>query len=75
MYRFKLFICVFLCFCVIKTSEIEVNCQDLRLGQFMCPDPKKIEIDPKTQQLKGCSKENKAKGMWNIGKKLILLIS
>lgn len=37
----------------------ETNCSSLRMGQYMCPSP---EIDPSTQQPKGCTKNNTAKG-------------
>jgi len=40
----------------------EVDCNKLRMGQYICPDPKLIEIDLNTQQLKGCTKENVAPG-------------
>ncbi|GLV39718.1 biscotti [Carabus blaptoides fortunei] len=30
------------------------------MGQYLCPDPHMNHIDSKTQQLKGCTKENKA---------------
>ncbi|XP_039278044.1 TM2 domain-containing protein CG10795 isoform X3 [Nilaparvata lugens] len=37
------------------------DCSKLRLGQYICPHPDYEFIDPKTQQPKGCTKENKAK--------------
>lgn len=40
----------------------EVDCNNLRMGQYICPDPDYDFIDPKTQQPRGCTKENKAKG-------------
>lgn len=43
------------------TSEIELDCKDLIMGQFLCPDPNIVHIDAKTQQPIGCTKENKAK--------------
>lgn len=49
----------------MKTNEIELECKDLIMGQFICPDPNIIHIDPKTQQPIGCTKENKAK-VWCI---------
>ncbi|KAJ8930462.1 hypothetical protein NQ314_016744 [Rhamnusium bicolor] len=39
----------------------EVDCNILRMGQYLCPDPNYDLIDSKTQQLKGCTKENKAR--------------
>lgn len=47
------------------SSEIELNCNELRVGQFMCPDPNVNHIDPKTQQPKNCNEKNKAK-VWCI---------
>lgn len=44
----------------IKTYK--VDCNALRMGQYLCPDPSYDLVDPKTQQIKGCTKENKAKG-------------
>lgn len=46
--------------------ENKVDCGTLRMGQYMCPDPDvnyiQQLIDPKTQQLRGCTPENKGKG-------------
>lgn len=43
-----------------------LDCNTLRMGQYMCPDPDKDYvknlIDPKTQQIRGCTPENKAPG-------------
>lgn len=44
--------------------EYIVDCNTLRLGQYICPDPNVNHIDPKTQQLIGCTKQNKAEGMY-----------
>lgn len=41
----------------------EIDCNNLRMGQYICPHPDYDFIDPKTQQPRGCTKENKAKGM------------
>lgn len=67
------FWCVFLFFAstlVISASqlpysvkEVTVDCSTLRMGQYLCPDPNINHIDPKTQQIKGCRKDNKAKGI------------
>lgn len=40
-----------------------VDCSTLRMGQYMCPDPDYIPnlVDPKTQQIRGCTQENKAR--------------
>lgn len=46
-------------------SEIELNCNELRVGQFLCPDPNINHIDPKTQQPINCNEKNKAK-IWCI---------
>lgn len=65
-----------LCFCAQFTSAsavvfeenttltklYKVDCSKLRMGQYLCPDPHMNHIDTKTQQLKGCTKENKALG-------------
>lgn len=48
-----------------ETIEVEVDCQILRMGQFMCPDPDVSYMDLRTQQPAGCSKEGKAK-VWCI---------
>lgn len=47
------------------TEHVTVDCNELLMGQFMCPDPSKNHIDPKTQQLRGCTKENRAR-VWCI---------
>ncbi|XP_034950437.1 TM2 domain-containing protein CG10795 [Chelonus insularis] len=39
----------------------EIDCDNLRIGQYICPRPDYDLIDPKTQQIRGCTKENKAK--------------
>lgn len=46
-----------------EISPCEVNCSSLRLGQYICPDPKISQIDPKTQQFRGCRNDNRAKGV------------
>jgi len=38
-----------------------VDCSMLRMGQYLCPDPSYNLVDPKTQEIYGCTKENKAK--------------
>lgn len=56
-----------LCFWV-QSADNKINyttsCENLRLGQYMCPDPdpKYEYIDRKTQQPKNCTKENLARG-------------
>lgn len=44
------------------TQQVDYDCDDLLMGQYLCPDPTKKQIDPKTQQFYGCTKENKARG-------------
>lgn len=46
-----------------ETNLYETECKNLRMGQFMCPDPEYELIDPKTQQLFGCTKDNVAQGV------------
>lgn len=46
---------------IILSSSETVDCNNLRLGQYICPDPNYDLIDPKTQQIRGCTRENKAK--------------
>lgn len=41
-----------------------IDCSTLRMGQYLCPDPTYTLVDPKTQQIQGCTKENKAKSMY-----------
>uniref|UniRef100_U5EWP4 Putative conserved plasma membrane protein n=1 Tax=Corethrella appendiculata TaxID=1370023 RepID=U5EWP4_9DIPT len=53
------------------SDEIEVDCGELRMGQFLCPNPALRHIDPKTQQFFGCTKENKAK-VWCIASEGII---
>ncbi|KAJ8674605.1 hypothetical protein QAD02_005867 [Eretmocerus hayati] len=38
----------------------EIDCKNLQMGQFICPHPDYEFIDPKTQQPKGCTPENRA---------------
>lgn len=45
-----------------KTVEYQTDCKNLRMGQFICPDPAYEFIDPETQQLRGCTKDNIAQG-------------
>ncbi|XP_016927925.1 TM2 domain-containing protein biscotti [Drosophila suzukii] len=48
------------------THQINVDCNELQMmGQFMCPDPARGQIDPRTQQLAGCTKEGRAR-VWCI---------
>lgn len=45
-----------------KTIPYETECKNLRMGQFLCPDTDYNFIDPETQQLLGCTKDNVAQG-------------
>ncbi|XP_016952977.1 TM2 domain-containing protein CG10795 [Drosophila biarmipes] len=48
------------------THQINVDCNELQMmGQFMCPDPARGQIDSRTQQLAGCTKEGRAR-VWCI---------
>jgi len=51
--------------CLHNVYAIEVDCSQLLMGQYLCPDPNINFIDPKTQQPFGCTKENTAK-VWCI---------
>ncbi|KAF2880690.1 hypothetical protein ILUMI_25480 [Ignelater luminosus] len=51
--------------CIKISVSNEIDCNTLRMGQYICPDPKYHHIDSKTQQLKGCRKDNKAK-VWCV---------
>ncbi|XP_023947109.2 TM2 domain-containing protein CG10795 isoform X1 [Bicyclus anynana] len=37
-------------------KNVTVDCNTLRLGQYICPHPNKTQIDPDTQQFIGCTK-------------------
>ncbi|XP_047529672.1 TM2 domain-containing protein CG10795 [Vanessa atalanta] len=37
-------------------KSVIVDCGTLRLGQYICPDPSLNQIDPDTQQYRGCTK-------------------
>ncbi|GBP21240.1 TM2 domain-containing protein CG10795 [Eumeta japonica] len=39
-----------------KSDKGLVDCNTLRLGQYICPDPSINQIDPDTQQFRGCTK-------------------
>lgn len=41
---------------VKSDKNVIVDCNTLRLGQYICPDPSKDQIDPVTQQFYGCTK-------------------
>lgn len=51
---------------VVETiSLVELDCSQLRVGQYLCPDPNINHIDPKTQQPYDCNRNNVAK-VWCI---------
>lgn len=45
-----------------------IDCSTLRMGQYLCPDPDpnyvETMVDPKTQELRGCTQENKARSRY-----------
>ncbi|XP_019865118.1 TM2 domain-containing protein CG10795 [Aethina tumida] len=49
---------IFILFNCIKANT---DCSSLLMGQYICPIPNFDIIDPKTQQIKGCTREGKAK--------------
>lgn len=60
---FWLIAVAFVLICISPSEQVNYDCDELLMGQYLCPDPSKNHIDPKTQQLRGCTMENKAKGM------------
>ncbi|XP_044592661.1 TM2 domain-containing protein CG10795 [Cotesia glomerata] len=42
-------------------TNYTVDCINLQIGQYICPHPNFDLIDRTTQQIRGCSKENKAR--------------
>ncbi|KAH1007644.1 TM2 domain-containing protein CG10795 [Dendroctonus ponderosae] len=68
----KAYLVIFVCFSLLPLYRTDnkvndliqskiVNCSTLRMGQFLCPDPSYDLIDPVTQEIRGCTKEGKAK--------------
>lgn len=64
----KMLLLLYLCFFLLVSGEqpvvapnsaniYEVNCSSLLMGQYICLNP---EIDPLTQQPKGCNPNNTA---------------
>lgn len=43
-----------------RSSVFETNCSALLMGQYLCPSP---DIDPLTQEPKGCGPNNIANGI------------
>ena len=37
------------------SSNFETNCSSLQMGQYVCPN---TEIDPLTQEIRGCGQNN-----------------
>uniref|UniRef100_A0A1B0GCB2 TM2 domain-containing protein n=1 Tax=Glossina morsitans morsitans TaxID=37546 RepID=A0A1B0GCB2_GLOMM len=46
----------------ITAQTATYDCSNLLMGQYLCPDPSKNQIDHKTQQYVGCDKSGIAKG-------------
>lgn len=65
-------LCLFFASQLVKVHalNVRVDCSTLRMGQYLCPDPDvnyaKMLIDPKTQQLHGCTPENKARSKYVV---------
>lgn len=57
--------------CDGANQTYEIDCNNLRMGQYICPHPDYDFIDPKTQQPRGCTKENKAKVLCLVADRLI----
>ncbi|KAJ0177255.1 hypothetical protein K1T71_007264 [Dendrolimus kikuchii] len=64
-------ICLFFILTKVEASDevkgdktMTIDCSTLRLGQYICPDPTIEQIDPATQQYRGCvrGKDNPADG-------------
>uniref|UniRef100_A0A1B0BY58 TM2 domain-containing protein n=2 Tax=Nemorhina TaxID=44051 RepID=A0A1B0BY58_9MUSC len=49
----------------ITAQTATYDCSNLLMGQYLCPDPSKNQIDQKTQQYVGCDKSGIAK-VWCI---------
>lgn len=50
-------LCLYFCSLTVGSDEVKVelvDCSTLRLGQYICPDPSINQIDPDTQQFRGC---------------------
>lgn len=60
MWTFKCFLLAILgIFLISGSGSVEVNCgSELRMGQYLCIEAH--HIDKKTQQIKGCTKDNVA---------------
>lgn len=48
-----------------ENVAVDIDCTQLRIGQYICPDPNINHIDAKTQQPIGCTENNVAK-VWCI---------
>lgn len=66
MFIFMLLSLISISYSEDKLPTHAVDCNTLGMGQYLCPDPDPGYIaqliDPKTQELRGCTKDNKAKG-------------
>ncbi|CAG5100568.1 Protein of unknown function [Cotesia congregata] len=47
-------------------TNYTVDCINLQIGQYICPHPNSDLIDRTTQQIRGCSKENKARVLMHV---------
>lgn len=55
-------------------NSVEVNCEsDLRMGQYLCIPAH--HVDPKTQQIIGCTKDNVAKSKFLTFRNILFLIN
>lgn len=55
-------------------NSVEVNCEsDLRMGQYLCIPS--YHVDPKTQQIIGCTKDNVAKSKFLTFRDVLFLIN
>lgn len=71
----SLFYFIFACLLCLNEAQqtYRTDCSNLRMGQYICPDPDYNFIDPATQQPRGCTKENKAKGEHHLPYHLIAM--
>lgn len=59
MFKLLLILCVF----ISLVNGVAYDCSTLLMGQYLCPDPGRKQIDPKTQQFYGCQQSGIAKGI------------
>lgn len=58
-------LCFLLIYKAVEIVGVDVDCSQLRIGQYLCPDPNINHIDPATQQPFACTKSGTAK-VWCI---------